>query len=89
MADDRWPTWAAEQAGTSSGPTVGQVLVGLALVAALLVGLLSASTTATAEGGRPSGSPACAEMRRLERHGVADGSSYWRVAAACADSSGP
>jgi hypothetical protein len=36
---DRYPQWAAEQAGTSSGPSVAGVFFRLALLLALLVAL--------------------------------------------------
>ncbi|HEY6707645.1 MAG TPA: hypothetical protein VJB61_08625 [Actinomycetota bacterium] len=46
--DDRWPTWAAEQAGTSSGPTVAQ-----ALAIAVVLLALAWSPLATADSGQP------------------------------------
>jgi hypothetical protein len=50
VAEDRWPRWAAEQAGTSDGPSAAAVLLALALVALVLIALL-AGPEATAEGG--------------------------------------
>jgi hypothetical protein len=51
VAEDRWPRWAAEQAGTARGPSVGRLLVALAMVAALLLGL-AGRPAVTAEGGQ-------------------------------------
>jgi hypothetical protein len=87
MAADRYPRWAAEQAGTAYGPSVADVLVLFAVVTLVLLGLLS-GPEATADGGRwPS--PACAEQARLERHGATSGPSYARVVRACRASTAP
>jgi hypothetical protein len=40
MADDRWPMWAAEQAGTNRLPSVGLVFIVFALVTVLLLNAL-------------------------------------------------
>jgi hypothetical protein len=63
MADDRWLTWQAEQAGTNSAPSIGAVLALLAVVALVLLALLT-GPQATASGGgaeAPASTvPACA-----------------------------
>ena len=59
---DRWSTWQAEYAGTSSGPTVAQVLSLFAAVA-LILGLVLGMAPATDSGGqptRPTTPPPCA-----------------------------
>ena len=64
MADDRWSTWQAEYAGTSSGPTVAQVLSLFAAVA-LILGLVLGMAPATDSGGqptRPTTPPPCATV---------------------------
>jgi hypothetical protein len=77
MAEDRWLRWQAEQAGTARGPSVGQLLASLAMVAALLLAL-AGRPALTAEGGperrpptlcqehagRPGWDAICAEARR-------------------------
>lgn len=77
VAEDRWPRRAAEQAGTARGPSVGRLLVGLAIVAALLVALagcrdtpglaseqLALALVAPLTQGRPSGQPGGRSARR-------------------------
>jgi hypothetical protein len=82
MADDSWSSWQAEQAGTSSSPSIGSILLGFAIVAVLLLALLGSAGATTAGGGRDAGQPACAELARLQRHG-ATGPSVQRAARAC------
>jgi len=64
MADDRYLTWQAEQAGTHSGPTVAQALAMFAAIALVLLAL-AWSPLATAQGGgqptRPTTPPPCAQ----------------------------
>lgn len=50
MPDDRYSMWQAEQAGTSSGPTVAQALAMFAAVALVLLAL-AWSPLATADSG--------------------------------------
>jgi hypothetical protein len=62
VAGDRWPRWAAEQAGTSSGPT-GAGVLRLAVLVVLVVLVLQA-LPATDSGGqppRPTTPPPCAQ----------------------------
>jgi hypothetical protein len=54
MADrDRWPMWAAEQAGTNDGPSIGSTLLLFAMVALVLLALLTSPTTTPAERHKP------------------------------------
>jgi hypothetical protein len=68
MATDRYPVWAAEYAGTSSGPTVAQVLslfASLFAAVALILGLVLGMAPATDRGGqptRPTTPPPCATV---------------------------
>jgi hypothetical protein len=50
MADDRWTTWQAEQAGTSSGPSAGAALALFAVVALVLLALVWSPAFATNSG---------------------------------------
>jgi hypothetical protein len=70
------------------GPTGAGVLA-LAVVAVLL-GLMLSTTAASqpSEQDGPRKSPACAELQRLQRHGVRSGPSYRAVARACREASG-
>ncbi len=79
------PQWAQEMSPGYRGPTIAGTLGLLAAVAALLLALLGGPTaTATGEGTRPRQlSPVCAELHRLERHGVYSGPSWRRVDRAC------
>lgn len=86
--DDRWSIWAAEQTDTNGLPKLGTVLALATIVTLLLLGLLS-GPEATADGGQRWQQPACAELARLERHGVSSGPSYRRVARACRASLAP
>jgi hypothetical protein len=85
MAEDRWLRWQAEMAGTADGPSIGTVLVTLAVGAALLLALLGgpAATKAEEPTTGPRRGPACTELRRLERHGVSSGVTLVRTRAAC------
>lgn len=64
MADDRWTTWQAEQAGTNRLPGIWSVFLVLGAVAALALALF-AGPVATADGGdrwtRPTTPPPCAQ----------------------------
>ena len=63
MATDRYPVWAAEYAGTSSGPTAAQVLSLFAAVA-LILGLVLGMAPATHSGDQPTRTtspPPCAQ----------------------------
>lgn len=60
---DRYPRWAAEQAGTHDGPTVAQVLVLFVIVAAVLLALFGGPVATADSGDRPTRStkpPPCA-----------------------------
>jgi hypothetical protein len=85
MAEDRWLRWQAEMAGTADGPSIGTILMTLAAGAALLLALLSgpAATSAEEPATGPRLSPACTELRRLERHGVSSGATLAKTRAAC------
>jgi hypothetical protein len=85
MAEDRWLRWQAEMAGTADSPSIGTVLVTLAVGVALLLALLSgpAATSAAEPATGPRHGPACAELRRLERHGVSSGPTLARARTAC------
>jgi hypothetical protein len=82
MAEDRWLSWQAEQAGTSASPSIGSTLWLFAIAAVLLLALLGSAGATTAGGGRGGEQPACAELRRLQRHG-ATGPSVARAERAC------
>jgi hypothetical protein len=84
------PQWAQEMSPGYRGPTIAGTLGLLAAVAALLLALLGGpAATATGEGTRSRQlSPVCAELRRLERHGVHSGASWRRVDRACREASG-
>jgi hypothetical protein len=89
MATSPVPLWAQEMSPCHRGPTGAGVLA-LAVVAVLL-GLMLSATAATEarEQDRPRWqSPACAELQRLQRHGVDSGPSYRAVARACREASG-
>jgi hypothetical protein len=64
---DHWLSWQAEQAGTNRDPSVGAVLLLLAVVALVLLALLGGPTATTDSGqvldvrqAPPSTVPACA-----------------------------
>jgi hypothetical protein len=84
MARDRWATWQAEAAGTNTEPAMRHVLA-LAVATVLLATVLGAgsdsSPARTVE--RPASTPVCAELARLERHGVTTGGHYRAVRVAC------
>jgi hypothetical protein len=71
MSADRWPSWAAEAAGTNEQPAMRHVLL-LAVVVVVLVAILGAGQ-APASSSRPASidTPVCAEAARLARHGYA------------------
>jgi hypothetical protein len=89
MATSPVPLWAQEMSPYHRGPTGAGVLA-LAVVAVLLGLVLS--TTAPSHGSERDApgwqSPACAELQRLQRHGVSSGPSYGAVARACREASG-
>jgi hypothetical protein len=60
MADDRWTSWQAEQAGTNRLPGIWSVFLVLGLLAALALAL-AAGPTATAQGGGRSQGSLCQE----------------------------
>jgi hypothetical protein len=62
MADDRWSTWQAEQAGTNKLPGIWSVFLVLGLVAALALAL-AAGPTATAQSGERSQGSLCDQHR--------------------------
>jgi hypothetical protein len=81
---DRWATWQAEQARTSSEPTVIGSLLALVVITLLALALLG-GPPATAEGVSRARlePPSCVELDRLRRHGYTSGG-YWRATrAAC------
>ena len=89
MATSPVPLWAQEMSPNHRGPTGAGVLA-LAVVAVLL-GLVLSATAASqrSEQDRPRWqSPACAELQRLQRHGVDSGPSYRAAARACQEASG-
>jgi len=62
--DDHWTTWQAEQAGTNHAPSIGAVLLLLAVVTVLLLALLEFPQTAASGGDARaprSTVPACAQ----------------------------
>jgi len=64
MPHDRYSTWQAEQAGTNSGPTIGQALALFAAIALVLLALIWSPAFATDSGAqptRPTKPPACAQ----------------------------
>ena len=64
MADDRYSTWQAEQAGTNHGPTIGQALAMFAAIAVLLLALAWSPLATTGSGDqptRPTSPPPCAQ----------------------------
>ena len=68
----------------------GAGVLAMALVAVLLGLVLSATAASQSreqEGPRWQ-TPACAELQRLQRHGVSSGPSYQAVARACREASG-
>jgi hypothetical protein len=75
------PQWAQEMSPGYQGPTIAGTLGLLAAAAALLLALRG-GPTATATDSSSTGprrlSPVCAELQRLERHGVNSGSSWRR-----------
>jgi hypothetical protein len=83
---DHLPTWAQEMGPGHRGPTIvgtlGLFAAGTALLLALLGGPAATSAQEPATGARVD-SPACAELWRLERHGVHSGASWRRVDRAC------
>jgi hypothetical protein len=89
MATSPVPLWAQEMSPHHSGPTTGGVLF-LAIVAVLVAFLIQVGTAT--ESGEAAGarwqSPACAELQRLQRHGVDSGPSYRAVARVCREASG-
>lgn len=89
-ANDPWPLWAQEAAGTSGGPTIARVLAVGALVAALaLLVPVADPATHSGQGSNPRQlSPACAELARLRAHGVATGGQVARLRVACSRSTG-
>jgi hypothetical protein len=82
---DHLPQWAQEMGPGYPEPTIVSTLGLLVAVAALLLALLSGLPATSAEepatGARRS--PACAELRRLKRHGVSSGPTLTRTRAAC------
>jgi hypothetical protein len=83
MAESPFPLWAREMSPSGPRPTIGGLL-SLVLVVLLAVTVWRAAAGAEAGPGRPPGTgPACAEQRRLERHGVHAGASYRRAVSAC------
>jgi hypothetical protein len=89
MATSPVPLWAQEMSPYHRGPTGGGVLA-LAIVAVLLGLVLSAA--AASQSGAQDGprwqQPACAELQRLQRHGVSSGPSYRAAARACREANG-
>jgi hypothetical protein len=89
MATSPVPLWAQEMSPHHRGPTAAGVLT-LAVVVVLVVLLLGGA--AAMQGGQSAGpqweSPACAELQRLQRHGVSSGPSYRLAARACREASG-
>jgi hypothetical protein len=82
MAESPFPQWAREMSASGPRPTIGGVL-SLALAVILAVFVWRAAVAAEPVSGPPPAGPACAEQRRLERHGVHAGASYGRALRAC------
>ena len=82
---DHLPQWVQEMGPSYRGPTIVGTLGLLAAVAALLLALLGgpAATKADEPATSSRRGPACAELRRLERHGVSSGPTLARTRAAC------
>jgi hypothetical protein len=82
---DHLPQWAQEMSPGYRGPTIAGTLGLLAAVTVLLLALLGGPTaTATGEGTRLRQlSPTCAELQRLQGHGVRSGPSWRRVDRLC------
>jgi hypothetical protein len=84
------PLWAQEMSPHHRGPTGAGVLA-LAVVVVLVVVLLqfaAATRGGQAGSGQRVQSPACAELQRLQEHGVHAGTSWRRAAQACEVSGG-
>jgi len=82
MAESPFPLWAREMSPSGPRPTIGGLL-SLVLAVLLAVMVWRAATGAEAVPGPQPAGPACAEQRRLERHGVHSGPSYRRALRAC------
>jgi hypothetical protein len=83
---DHLPTWAQEMGPGYRGPTTAGTLGLLAITTALLLALLggpAATATDSTSTGPWQLSPPCAELQRLERHGVHSGPSWRRVERLC------
>jgi hypothetical protein len=90
MATSPVPLWAQEMSPHHRGPTGAGVLA-LAVVVVLVVVLLqfaAATGSGQAGSGQRVQSPACAELQRLQEHGVHAGASWRRAAQACEVSGG-
>jgi hypothetical protein len=92
MATSPVPQWAMEMSPHHRGPTAAGVLVLVLAVVAVLVAVLLQFGAVTDSGRAGSGqrvqSPACAELQRLQAHGVHAGASWRRAARACQEASG-
>jgi hypothetical protein len=90
---DHLPQWAQEMSPGYRGPTIAGTLGLLAAVTVLLLALLGGPTATATGAGAPSRqlSPACAELQRLQSHGVRSGPSWRRVDQLCREetSGGP
>jgi hypothetical protein len=85
LATSPVPLWAQEMSPHHRGPTGAGVLA-VAVVAVLVVFLLLPRLATASDTDSRSGrvlSPVCAELQRLERHGVRSGASWRRVDRAC------
>jgi hypothetical protein len=82
MAESPFPLWAREMSSSGPRPTIGGLLW-LALAVLLAVFVWRAAVDAEPVSGPAPAAPACAEQRRLERHGVHSGASYARAVSAC------
>jgi hypothetical protein len=85
LATSPVPLWAQEMSPHHRGPTGAGVLavaVVAVLVALLLLPRLATVSDASSRGSRVL-SPACAELQRLEGHGVHSGASWRRADRAC------
>jgi hypothetical protein len=90
MATSPVPLWAQEMSPHHRGPTGAGVLA-LAVVVVLVVVVLQFATAAgsgQADSSQRVLSTACAELQRLQEHGVRAGASWRRAARACEVSRG-
>jgi hypothetical protein len=87
MATSPVPLWAQEMSPYHRGPTGAGVLAVMAVLLGLVLSTTAARQPSEQDGPRWQ-SPACAELQRLQRHGISSGPSYRAVVRACREASG-